>query len=208
MTQEQNAAPLPQAAPPTPLLDAALEDETKPVADGMGALAEWFRLRDHIAAVAAPLVEKERKARKRLFSHFFPSPTEGTNTFDLPDGFELKGTYPIDRTVDAEVVAVLRNLRICDLEPGMIRDLHLEGQDPAAPVLDVMHLSVDPLLKWEPKLVVKPYKQLTAEQRKLFDRCLSSKPGSLTLEVKPKSTRGRAGAQAPAAVGFNGPESA
>ncbi len=174
------------------------------VENPVAELAKWYALKKRIAAECTPLIAQERAMRQRLFTHFFPEPVEGTNNFTLPDGYVVKGKYPIDREVDAGMVATLRGMKLADLEPAFRQQLNLHGAPDAMPVLEALRLSVDSLLKWEPDLVVKEYRKLTAEQRIVFDRCLSIKPGSLTLEVAPPSTR----AAAPQAMGFNGPESA
>lgn len=169
-------------------------------------LAEWFKLKARIAAECAPLIEQERAMRAELFSSFFPAPKEGTNTHVLPDGFQVKGTYPIERKVDAEVIATLRGLRLVDLPADMLAQLHI---DPAAfgsgtLVVEALRLNVDSVVEYEPKLKVKEYRTLTAEQQAIFDRCLTSKPGSISLTVtEPAKRGGKAGDNAPAAAGFN-----
>lgn len=156
-----------------------------PVVDPLAELAEWFALKARIAAECAPLVEQERAKRARLFAHFFPTPVEGTNTFVLPDGYRVKGTYPIERKVDQALVDTLRGLRLQDLPPELVDELHIDRaqHQPDELVVKALMLSLDGLLAYEPKLQTKPYRALTAEQTKLFDRCLTSKPGSISMEV-------------------------
>lgn len=169
----------------------------------MEKLSAWFELKARIARECAPLIEQERAARAELFNHFFPTPKEGTNTHVLPDGFQLKGTYPIDRKVDADVVTTLRSLRLVDLPAPLLAELHI---DPAAfgsgtLVAEALRLNIDALLEYEPKLKTKEYRTLTAEQAAIFDRCLTAKPGSITLAVADPPKRGTTAA--PAAAGFN-----
>lgn len=164
-------------------------------ADPVGMLGKWFTLK----AQAAALVEQERAMRAALFAHFFPDAIEGTNSFTLPDGHVLKGKLPYDRKVDPAVVQTLKALRIKDLEPALAVQLNLAGNNPEQLVTDALLLNVDALLKWKPELEVKPYRTLTKEQAMVFDRCLTIKPGSASMEVAEPPKRGNA----PAAAGFN-----
>lgn len=144
----------------------------------------------HIAilkAEAARAQEEERAIRKVVFDYFFPSPAEGTNTVEQPDGSKVKGVYPMDRKVDKAVLDVLRQLKLRDLEPADLERLHINpslytGDEP---VLDVVRLNPDTVINWKPDLAAKVYKALTAEQRYVFDRCVTSKPGSISLEFIP-----------------------
>lgn len=164
-------------------------------------LEDWFRLKARIAAECQPLVEQERAMRAELFAHYFPEPKEGTNNATLPDGYVLKGTYPIERKVDPAIVTTLRGLRLRDLEPGMLAQLNMGGAPADMLVLEALRMNVDALLNWEPKLETKEYRKLTAEQAMVFDRCLTSKPGSISMTVAPPSTRAAAGTKAAAGFG-------
>lgn len=191
----------PDTITPAPTADQfAAYVKDKPVE----ALGQWFTLKAQLAQIQ----ERERAMRATLFGHFFPQPVEGTNNFTLPDGHVLKGKYPIDRKVDAAVVQTLRTLKLGDLEPAMLAHLNINPaaypQGPATLVTEALRLNVDELLKWEPALVLKEYRKLTAEQVAIFDRCLTIKPGSASMEVADPPKR----AAAPAAAGFNGPEAA
>lgn len=169
-------------------------------------LATWYALCKRIADECKPLIEQERAMRAELFAELFPTPQEGTNTYDLGDGYEVKGKYPIERKVDATVLETLRTLRLGDLPPNLLAMVHPAGEyDPNMLVTTRLSLNLDTVVKWEPKLETKPYRELTDEQRAIFERCLTSKPGSIALEVvKPKP----AAAAEAAAAGFGGgPES-
>lgn len=195
--QRASAEPQPED---TAAFDAAMkvvDTVTLEAAAPVTALGMWFKLRTRIAAECKPLVEQESEWRKRLFAYFFPAPKEGTNSYTLPDGHVLKGTYPVDRKVDTQTVLSLRGLRVSDLEPALAASLGLAQVPPETLVAEAMRLNVDSLLSWEPKLQTKPYRELTAEQRAIFDRCLTIKPGSLSMEVAapkaPKETAQPAG---------------
>lgn len=170
-------------------------------------LAAWFALCKRIEAECKPLIEQERTMRAELFATLFPAPKEGTNTYDLGDGYEVKGKYPIDRKVDATVLDTLRTLKLRDLSPQLLAMVHPVGEyDPDMLVTTRLSLNLDTVVKWEPKLETKPYRELTDEQRAIFERCLTSKPGSIALEVVKPKPRGNA-AEAPAAGFGGGPES-
>lgn len=117
---------------------------------------------------------REILLRQRLARHFFPTHTEGTNTAILPDGYQLKGVFPVTRDVEIAAFTVLK-------------DKFIEAK-----------INVDALIVWKPSLAVAPYRELTAEQNKLFDQCLIVKDGTPALEiVPPAKPRGKAGAKAP-----------
>lgn len=44
-------------------------------------------------------------------------------------------------------------------------------------------MSPDTLVNWKPSLSVSAYRELTKEQRQMFDECLSIKPGTPSLEI-------------------------
>ena len=50
---------------------------------------------------------RERRLRQELLSEFFPAQGEGTATTSLPDGFRLRCTVPVNRTVDQAKVRLL-----------------------------------------------------------------------------------------------------
>jgi hypothetical protein len=129
----------------------------------MKLLEEW-RLAKAEADSVKPILAKEQELRKQVFAAFYPAPKEGTNTLDLAEGWKLKGVYKLDRKIDeAALPAVTEQLR-------------------------EMGVNADILVKWSPGLKTATYKELTAEQRAVFDQALTVKPGSPTLElVAPKA---------------------
>ena len=132
--------------------------------DAFAKLTEWQNAKAEANKVN-PIIEKEQALRKEVFDLFFPAPTEGTNKFDLPEGWVLKGTYKIDRKVDEQAVPAITEA--------------LRG----------MGVNVDLLVTYEPKLKTATYKELTAEQRVVFDQALTIKPGSPTLELVPPKAK-------------------
>lgn len=127
-------------------------------------LEDWYKLQEDLSRIR----NQEMLLRKKIFDYYFPAPKEGTNTYPLPDGYALKGGYVINRTVD---VALLTNFNEKLKDAGV---------------------SVDKLVKYEPKLAVSEYRTLTEEQRQLFDQVLIIKPGSPSLEIVLPKKRGTA----------------
>jgi len=129
----------------------------------MKLLEEW-RLAKAEADAVKPIIAKEQELRKQVFAAFYPTPKEGTNTLDLAEGWKLKGVYKLDRKIDeAALPAVTEQLR-------------------------EMGVNADTLVKWTPSLKTAIYKELTAEQRAVFDQALIIKPGLPTIElVAPKT---------------------
>lgn len=118
-------------------------------------LDEWYRLQDQLKKVKA----SEMLLRTKIFKHFFPEPVEGTNSFNLAEGWVAKGKYTINREVDPGSL-------------GAYKQQFMEHQ-----------INPDVLVQYKPSLVLGEYRKLTAEQQKLFDVCLIIKPGSPALEI-------------------------
>ncbi len=136
--------------------------EVTPSAPTQEEMFRWYELQQKLAT----LKQEEHFMRLRLFKHYFPAPVEGTNTFALDDGYELKGKHVIDRKVDKAALTTL------------------------TPKLIELGVSVDGLIKRDPELITSAYRPLqkdTSELGKkklnLFDQCLIIKPGSPQLEV-------------------------
>lgn len=131
-------------------------------------LAEWYKLQEELKKVKA----REMLLRTKIFKNCFPDPEEGTNNFNLPDGYVLKGKHTINRDVD----------------PGAFQAMREQFTQAG--------IHPDTLVQWKPSLKIKEYRELTAEQLHLFDQCLIVKPGSPALEiVLPKKRASAAGAQ-------------
>lgn len=118
-------------------------------------LHQWFYLQDELKKLKA----KEMLLRSKIFKFYFPEPKEGTNNFTMPDGYVLKGKHTISRDVD---IGALQALRQSFIDAG---------------------INSDEIVKWSPGLKIKEYRELTAEQARLFDQCLIVKPGSPALEI-------------------------
>lgn len=128
-------------------------------------LAEWYKMAQDLRNLKA----KESLLRKKIFGSAFPDPKEGTNSYDLPDGYVLKGQHVLNRDIDIGALDALKP------------KLREEGMNP------------DNLVKYKPELKKAEYNKLTEEQKKLFDQCLIIKPGSPSLEiVLPAKNRAKA----------------
>jgi hypothetical protein len=124
-------------------------------------LYEWFNTQAELAR----LKSKEALLRSKVFKGFFKDPKEGTNKAPLGDGYELKATHVINRSVQKPVLTTLTE------------------------TLRTAGIPVDDLIEWKPELKVGAYRKLSEEQLKLFDQCLVIKPGTPALEiVKPKKS--------------------
>jgi hypothetical protein len=129
-------------------------------------VGEWNAAQETSINIAKPLVERELVLRKVVSKLVFPSPVEGAkNRANLPAGWALKLTYSIDRKVEEPVL-----------------ELNKEQFATAG-------INVDNLIRWKPELKVKEYKELSEEQRKVFDQALNIKPGTPQLELLPPGKR-------------------
>jgi hypothetical protein len=132
-------------------------------------LAKWAETKARLAKMSAdikPIVEEERKLRDLVMMTLWPDKTlkEGTNYYDLPHGWRIKGVHKLDRKIDrAPLPAVKIQLREMGVNP-------------------------DVLIEDIPELCLKPYRQLTEEQRVVFDQVLIIKPSAPTLELVPPKT--------------------
>lgn len=125
-----------------------------------GLLAEWEKAKAAVPA-AALVISREQELRKKVIATVFPEPAEGVNKFDLANGWALKATCPVTRTVDDAAFDLLR------------------------PKLAELGVIADTLVKTKLSLETKSYKSLSDATRALVDEALTIKPGSYTLELVP-----------------------
>lgn len=118
-------------------------------------LATWYAMQDQLSKLKIA----EMLLRQKIFKAYFTAPTEGVNSAPLANGWVIKGTYKIDRKIDMALLTAF------------------------TPALRENGINPDHLIKYEPSLVTKEYRQLTAEQEKLFDQVLIVKPGAPSLEI-------------------------
>lgn len=115
----------------------------------------WYVLKGELAKVKS----QEMMLRKKIFGSFFPSPKEGTNSQDIGGGWVIKGGYTLNR----------------DFDRGQL--------DALGPVLFEQGIPMPDLVTFEPKLVLRNYRLLTAEQKLAFDEVLIIKPGTASLDI-------------------------
>lgn len=118
-------------------------------------IGQWYDLQNKLAA----LKDQEMALRQEIFAAQFPTPAEGVNSLDLPEGWTLKGTYKINRTIDeAALPAVLEALR-------------------------KKKLATEALVAYKPSLVIKGYRALSDDHRRILEQALVIKPGAPSLEL-------------------------
>lgn len=138
---------------------AAIPENTVTMQD----MVVWYELKKQLAS----LKTQESLMRRKIFGHCFPEPTEGTNSYELPDGYVLKGTHVLNRDVDRGAL------------------------DAGRTMLQEHGLNVDKLLDFKPSLVKREYNKLTAEEKKVFDQILIVKEGSPQLEIVQPKRKGK-----------------
>lgn len=122
---------------------------------GPEALAEWYSIKQKLDEYKT----KEMAMRKAIFAQWFPDAVEGVNRFELPDNYLLKGSRIINRSVET---ASLQAMADKFKEAG---------------------INTDVLVQYKPELKISAYRDLSDEQRHLFDQCLIIKDGSPVLEI-------------------------
>lgn len=124
-------------------------------------IREWDDLKAQVETVAKPLIEKERALRQLVADAMFDEPTEGTNYTPLEGGWKLKLVYKLDRKIDEAMLATVKEQ------------------------LAAMNVSLDRVVKYKPEVILKEYRELTAEQMNVFDQAIVIKPGTPALEMVP-----------------------
>jgi hypothetical protein len=141
-------------------------------------LAQWFKAKRDLAALRV----NEMLLRKLIFSHYFPSPKEGTNTVTLPDAYQLKGTHVINRKLVEESMQALTYRPQIGADP--------QGGAIFGPSkLEEAGINPSQLIKWKPEISITVYRELTEEQMHLVDQMLLIEEGSPSLDITPPSTR-------------------
>jgi hypothetical protein len=68
------------------------------------ALLQRWEAAKKTAESVKPIIEEERKLRKMVQDEFFPEPKEGVNRVDLNAGWQLKLSWDVKRSFDAEKI--------------------------------------------------------------------------------------------------------
>lgn len=125
-------------------------------------ILDWIEARKELARVKA----KESALRGKIQKYFFTTPEEGTNYFDLGNGYRLKYVHKLSRKIDT---ALFTNL---------------------LPMFAQNGIDQNQLAEFKPELKVTYYKKtLSDEQRLIVNQCVTVSPAAGTLEfVPPKGT--------------------
>ena len=127
-------------------------------------LKEWDTIKQQIAEIEAPLKplkERESLIRKELATHFQDVVEGSKNVIPLANGFSLKLTHKVSRSVDETAFKALH------------KDL-VEAKVP----MDILFREVHELEK-------AVYSKLPAESKTLVDQVLLAKPDAPTIELVP-----------------------
>lgn len=123
-------------------------------------IGRWNDLQSKLASIK----DEEMKLRKEIFEQCFPTPVEGTATVDMPEGWKLKGTYKLTRSLDEAAL------------PAVIAELHKHK------------VATDQLITYKPSLSLSTYRKLDPKWQRVLEQAMEIKPGAPTLElVAPKS---------------------
>lgn len=132
-------------------------------------LAEWYKLTEQLSDLKA----KETVLRSRIYKYFFTNPVEGTNTYVLPDKYQLKAVRKVERKVDEAALQVFRQPQ--------------EGKNTSK--FEEVEVNAGTLFKTKFELVVSEYRKLSDDQKKVVDQVLIIKDGSPQLDITPPSSR-------------------
>lgn len=132
--------------------------------------AEYLAAWEQVKALAKKLTDHEMVMRKALFKATFPTPKEGSNTFNLATGGKLVATHKVSRSIDASQIAFAR------AEYALVNDRPVDFDD---------------LLKVSYDLVISSYRKLEPAPGEApspaflaVSRMVITKDGAPTLEVK------------------------
>lgn len=123
---------------------------------------KWYELQAQLKSIKA----SEMLLRTKIYKGLFKDPVEGTNTIPLAEGWVMKAKRVIQRDID--IAALTINSANPELGPSR---------------LELAGINVASLVKWKPELVLKNYRELTDEQKLIFNDCLVIKDGSPALEI-------------------------
>lgn len=118
----------------------------------------------------------EMALRRAVFEIKFPDPKEGTQRFELGNGWKLKAQFPYNYKLDPEKAE--------------------DTLDKIAKLSPTAAVIADRLCKWKPEVSIKEYRLLCEDKspegekaRKLLDAILTITPGSPQLEIEPPKAK-------------------
>jgi len=117
---------------------------------------EWWAADQALAAIKA----RELALRNELFKRRFPNPVEGSaeNKVPLEAGYILQADHKINRSVDEAVVSAL---------------MKADNTRPLA----------EKVFRYKPELVLKVFKGLSPEDKKIIADAVTEKPGTPALKI-------------------------
>lgn len=120
-------------------------------------LAEWYALTEKLENEVKPLVKREMELRKAICAHCWPGIQEGTQHYELAEGWKLTGILKLTYNVDeAALPAVMQQ---CP-----------EGTE-------------DFLIHWKPSLRTAQYRLVPEQYAPILAQCIEIKPASPALEL-------------------------
>jgi hypothetical protein len=120
-------------------------------------IGRWNELQSQLSSIK----DQEMKLRKEIFDACFPNPTEGTNKTDMPEGWSLKGTYKLTRSLDEAAL------------PAVLTELHKHK------------VRTDDVVVYKPSLSMTGFKKLDDKWQHVLEQAMVTKPGAPTLELIP-----------------------
>lgn len=130
-------------------------------ADAMAQLPEWYEVQQKLKKLRA----YEIQLRNKIFGVLFPNWVEGVNRIVLPDQYRLKAECELSRKVIEELL---------DSHKTAFRKAKIKSEE---------------LIEWKPHLILKGYRVLTEDQRKVFDEVLEIKESTPSLSIEPPATK-------------------
>lgn len=117
---------------------------------------EWWAASQSLEAIKV----RELALRNELFKRQFPNPVEGSaeNKVPLGDGYILQADHKINRNVDEAVVSAL-----------------MKGDNTRA--------LAEKVFRYKPDLVLKEFKALSPEDKKIIADAVTEKPGTPALKI-------------------------
>ena len=133
-------------------------------------IPQWQEATKALAAAKEAESALRAEVLKNAFSFNPEALREGTENFELGNGYKLKAVFKISRNLNNENEAVDKVLS------------KIEKTGPEGAFI------AERLVKWKPELSVSEYKKLPEKFKKLFDEVVTSKEAIPSLElVAPKS---------------------
>jgi hypothetical protein len=125
-------------------------------------ILSWQEAVKQLEAIKA----RELELRKAVFALVFPDATEGTNSHQLGQGWQLKAQVNYNYNLDKDA--------------GKVEAVQVQ-------LADKLHLATEAerIFDWKPKLSVREYRLLPPDAKRLVDSVLTISPGTPQLELCP-----------------------